>query len=400
MSAWWAAAATVAVGYLAGSLSPAYFFGRWLKGIDIRTVGRGHAGASNVYLHVNRAAGVITALIDLAKGAAVIAASRYLLHAPLAAAYLGGFAAIAGHVFPFYLGFRGGRGAATATGILMLSLAWLVLPDPHNFVPELALMAFVVVSVVIITRNDYLLSLVALPLLTYFVLVRFYPRLEALVAVAIIAYNFTVSLVHHVREEGLSFSRQANPSFWSSILKLVLLTFLILAVQYPAESPFLAPLSAAVFFLYLDIVRLRDKNPDHRPPLKRLAHFLHLANGGAKLSAATLFFLGAGVTLFFFHRPLALAAVAFLIVGNVAEKVIEPLYGRKRFLAGSLEGTFGHFTACVILGYILHNYLDLTVGVILVGALTASLADSLPFRAFNKVIVPVASALAMLFFLP
>lgn len=205
----WAVVATIGAGYLVGSLSPAYFFGRWLKGIDIRDVGRRHAGASNVYMHVNHAAGLITAAFDVAKGASVAMASRHCLGADLVVAYLGGFAAVAGHIFPFYLGFRGGRGAATSAGLLMLSLSWLMLPDPRRFLREITVLAIVVVVTLVVTRNDYLLATIVSPLLAYFLLARYYPRPEAVASAIIAGYVFVMSLVHYLKE-----GRPSVKFFW------------------------------------------------------------------------------------------------------------------------------------------------------------------------------------------
>lgn len=103
------------VGYGVGSLPLGYLIARQLKGVDLRRVGSGNVGAANTY----RSAGLATALlvigIDVAKGAgSVLIAARLTPGAvgPVAA----GVAAIVGHVFPAWLGFRGGKGVATACG--------------------------------------------------------------------------------------------------------------------------------------------------------------------------------------------------------------------------------------------------------------------------------------------
>jgi len=103
------------VGYTVGSLPIGYLIASRLRGIDLRRVGSGNVGATNVY----RAAGLSTALlviaVDFAKGAgSVLLAARMLAgpSAPVAA----GVAAVVGHVYPVWLRFRGGKGVATACG--------------------------------------------------------------------------------------------------------------------------------------------------------------------------------------------------------------------------------------------------------------------------------------------
>jgi acyl phosphate:glycerol-3-phosphate acyltransferase len=103
--------------YLLGAIPTAVIAGRLLKGIDIRTEGSGNAGATNTARVLGFKAGLVVAVIDLAKGlAAVLLVSRIAPLAGFAGAVLCGIAAIAGHVFPVFVGFRGGKGVATAGG--------------------------------------------------------------------------------------------------------------------------------------------------------------------------------------------------------------------------------------------------------------------------------------------
>ncbi len=89
---------------------------------DIRRIGSGNIGATNVLRTGSKGLAALTLLLDLAKGAAaVVIAQRWGHDAALAAAGC----AILGHMFPVWLGFRGGKGVATALGVL-IPLAWPV----------------------------------------------------------------------------------------------------------------------------------------------------------------------------------------------------------------------------------------------------------------------------------
>ena len=115
--------------FLIGAVPFAWLAVRLLKGIDVRTVGSGNAGATNAsraFTGKWRRLGVflLIYLLDAGKGfAAVVVAQRYL--AAAAAPVLAAAAAVLGHVFSPFLGFRGGKGVATATGAL-LALDWRV----------------------------------------------------------------------------------------------------------------------------------------------------------------------------------------------------------------------------------------------------------------------------------
>lgn len=102
-------------GYLLGSIPWPYLVARLVKGIDIREVGTRNMGAMNVYREVGPAAGIAVILGDLGKGAAAVLLARRS-RAPAIAWGLAGVAAVVGHAWPPWLGFRGGIGAATGAG--------------------------------------------------------------------------------------------------------------------------------------------------------------------------------------------------------------------------------------------------------------------------------------------
>lgn len=116
------------IAYIAGSFPSAYLAGRLIKGIDLRTVGSGNLGATNVYRSLGFGAAVCVLLIDLAKGAVPVLYLPRLLDAGppgsdralwWALAY--GIAAIAGHAKPVFLLWKGGgKGVATATGVFVV----------------------------------------------------------------------------------------------------------------------------------------------------------------------------------------------------------------------------------------------------------------------------------------
>ena len=109
--------ALVAAAYLLGSVSFSFLIVKIKEGKDVRTVGSGNAGATNVLRTSSLGAAVLTLLLDLAKGVAAVMGTR-LLDAPPPVVGGAAFAVVLGHVFPVFLGFRGGKGVATAAGAL------------------------------------------------------------------------------------------------------------------------------------------------------------------------------------------------------------------------------------------------------------------------------------------
>lgn len=110
-------------GYLLGSVPFGLVIARALGLGDLRTIGSGNIGATNVLRTGNRPAAAATLILDSGKGAAAVLIARVL--AAEDAGQIAGLAAFLGHCFPVWLGFRGGKGVATFLGLL-LALAWPV----------------------------------------------------------------------------------------------------------------------------------------------------------------------------------------------------------------------------------------------------------------------------------
>ena len=106
-------------GYLLGSIPTAYIVARVRRGVDIRTIGSGNMGGANVMREIGTQEGVFVGLFDIAKGAGAILIAQALNVSELWV-FGTGFAALVGHNFPVFAGFRGGRGSATIMGILLV----------------------------------------------------------------------------------------------------------------------------------------------------------------------------------------------------------------------------------------------------------------------------------------
>ena len=166
----------IVIGYLLGSFPSAYLAGRLRKGIDIREVGSKNMGAMNIFYQVGPIEAMLVTLADLGKGVGAILLVRWLLGIPPEFELLiglTGVAAIIGHISPVFLKFHGGKGAATAIGILIFLMPWAV---PFLFIVfAIALLA---------THNptfSYSLLLIVFPFVAGFIYVDHYGEPLALV---------------------------------------------------------------------------------------------------------------------------------------------------------------------------------------------------------------------------
>jgi acyl phosphate:glycerol-3-phosphate acyltransferase len=139
------------IGYLLGNISSAYMYVRHVLHKDIRELGSGNAGATNVNRVLGIWAGLQVFVLDVFKGVLAVLVGGWL--AGMNGAMIGGLAVVAGHDWPAVLNFRGGKGMATMLGVLLMLL------------PQAALMAVVLFVVVVLATRFVSLGSLAVCLL-------------------------------------------------------------------------------------------------------------------------------------------------------------------------------------------------------------------------------------------
>lgn len=114
----------IVIGYLFGCLQWSYILSKTFLKVDIRTLGGGNAGASNTVISIGWKWGILVAILDILKAIISISIIKYLfkisyLEENIFFLYLNGIFVILGHDFPFFMGFKGGKGAAALLGMLI-----------------------------------------------------------------------------------------------------------------------------------------------------------------------------------------------------------------------------------------------------------------------------------------
>jgi acyl phosphate:glycerol-3-phosphate acyltransferase len=116
----------ILLAYLLGSIPTAVWAGKWFFGIDLRDHGSGNAGATNAFRVLGGKTAIVVLLIDMLKGMAAVSLAAIISGSFVSDEWFTvyrfvlGLAALAGHVFPVFAGFRGGKGIATLAGIVIL----------------------------------------------------------------------------------------------------------------------------------------------------------------------------------------------------------------------------------------------------------------------------------------
>ncbi|NOZ56880.1 MAG: hypothetical protein GXO73_08870 [Calditrichaeota bacterium] len=381
------------VGYLLGSFSTAYWVSRWVAGIDIRDRGDGNAGTVNTFKVVGPLPGVLVAVVDLSKGVLALWLTR-AAGCGVWAGYLAGFAAIAGHVFPFYLRFRGGQGAATATGLLLYSLAVLIL---RGWFPwqDLLFLAWIVIVFALVSRKGEILGVLVLPTFTVLLLLHA-PREPEVVATAVLLLFLLSVVLRNLLLRGVLTLRpevRETIKWWRFGLRPA-------ALAFPAVQQWLGQragvgLVSGVTLAALagDVWRLSRKGWDQET-LGRLAAIFKEKELG-RFSSISMFLLSCAVVLIVFPLPIAWLALGYLIFGDMFAKFFGLQYGRTAFFRKTLEGTLAGFAGNTIVAYLVAPAVGLPFGAALAGALAASLAEALPLGVDDNLSMAIVAAATM-----
>ncbi len=190
--------------YLLGSIPFGYILVRLRSGRDIRAMGSGNIGATNVVRSDGWWTGAATLLLDVAKGFLAVSLVGHFSGGNVRYMMYAGFAAILGHVFPIWLGFAGGKGVAAALGVFLV-LCW-----------PAALLAITVFLIVVgFWRYVSLASVSAVATLPLFVYVLYAPRHAPPVAVSAITLLISVLIVvkHRANIERLIAGKEPQVQF-------------------------------------------------------------------------------------------------------------------------------------------------------------------------------------------
>lgn len=152
-------AAGITAAYLIGSIPFALVLARRLGVQDLHRIGSGNIGAANVLRASGVRAGIVVAILDIAKGAAGAAVGGRIAGAEHAEA-LAGFAAVVGHIYPIWLKFRGGKGVATACGAFSVLAPLAMPPAVVAFFAAIWMTRYISIGSVVAT--------IALPPIAYF----------------------------------------------------------------------------------------------------------------------------------------------------------------------------------------------------------------------------------------
>jgi glycerol-3-phosphate acyltransferase PlsY len=390
----WLTAGAIVGGYLIGSISPSYALGKLLRGIDIRQHGDGNAGTVNAFKVLGPLPSLLTAIFDLGKGLACTCAVAAFGGTEVQA-YVAGVAAIVGHVFPFYLRFRGGQGVATAVGLMLFFLGNALV---RGWMPwwHMAVLAGWVAVFAYICRRGEMVGLMVLPLLLLFVDTHAPWCSEVLFLNVVVTHillvnvwNLSVKKVVRLRPEV-----KEKVELWRVLLRPAALAFPLMNLRYGRQGALGLLGVVLAISVVADVVRAHREVPE--AAAHRNSYFVHPAFlTGVRLSRITAFLAACFLSILLFAPTVALAAIVFLVFGDVFAKLFGLQWGRRALLGKTVEGSLACLAVCLVAALFLAEMVGLSPYALVAGAVVAAAGELLPLGVNDNLVMPLSSGLVM-----
>jgi len=382
----------VFIGYFLGSINPAYIFGR-LKKFDIREKGDGIAGTVNTFKSLGVKFAIPTGIFDFFKGILAIYLAL-LIGADFVFAQLSGLAAIAGHVFPFYIKFRGGQGMATTSGILLAYLLNYLLTGTQMLIFIFVYLIFVIAIFFFVTKTGIIVAIIVLSLLGYAVFIYYPENPYNLFFWIVVAYDVSVSFYDMIKGKVIKIEDETFKSHWWRVatrpFAFLFIFFYIISNQIVA---LLIIGIVAIVFIVLDITRFLNKQTNELFTVRFKSIFRK--NESKKFSSMTIFLVATFISILLFEKNIAITALTFLIFGDIFSKIFGLAFGRHKIFQKTLEGTLAFFGCTLICGFVLYNILDIPLFILIIGGITAPLVELFSFQLNDNFTVSLISGAVM-----
>ncbi|MFX1345302.1 MAG: glycerol-3-phosphate acyltransferase [Promethearchaeota archaeon] len=383
---------SILIGYLLGSVNPGYLFGR-LKGIDIREEGSGNAGTSNVRIVLGFKYSVPTGIYDTLKGIIAVFIA-YTMGANIVVAQLSGYAAIIGHIFPFYLQFRGGQGIATATGLMLLYMFTQYFVN-IEFIFLILFLAAIYIIFYLASRTKKSMPMVfTLPVYGYMIYLHYPDNPYNIYCWIILAFliSFGVYSIFALKLFKID-DENFKSSWWRVAIRPVTLLFLLFYFVFSRTVALFLIGIVSLCFIGLDLFRFLHKQTNVLLTERTKAIFRK--GEEKKFSSMTIFLISTFIIILLFEIEIAITALVFLTFGDMFAKIFGLAFGQHKFFDKSIEGSLAYLGTIVICGYFVYNMVDISLAVLIAGGISATFSEALPLGMNDNFTVPIISGSVM-----
>ncbi|MFX0043307.1 MAG: glycerol-3-phosphate acyltransferase [Candidatus Hodarchaeota archaeon] len=384
---------SILIGYLLGTINPGYFFGR-LKGIDIREEGTGNAGTSNVRIVLGIKYAMLTAFYDTFKGIIAIFIAL-AIGANFVFAQVSGYAAIIGHILPFYMQFRGGQGIATATGIMLLYFFTQYFITIEFFFVFCYSAAIYVIFYSASRVKKSMPMIFVMPIYGYAIYLHYPNNPYNIFCWIILFFLLLFGIYSVIRLKIFNIEDEGFKSHWWRVaIRPVSLLFLLFYFVFSETVGLILIGIVSLCFIGLDLSRFLSHQTQELLTVKIKAIFRKGEEG--KFSSMTIFLISTFISLLVF-KPIyiAITAIVFLVFGDIFSKIFGLAYGRHKLFDKSIEGTLAYLGTVLICGYFIYNLIDIPLVILIAGGIAATITEFLPLGMNDNFTVPIISGAVM-----
>lgn len=396
------------LGYLVGSVNPGYIFGKVAKKIDIREHGTKNAGTSNAFKVLGLGYAIPTAIYDALKGILMMYFA-YLTFAQVSGGItqetfifiqVTGLMAIAGHIFPFYLKFRGGQGLATATGILLYYIAIYFVTDFFGLLAPFIIICVLSGMFYFITHIGHIIPIIVLPVFGWAVFVTFPGNPYNLFFWILLVQFIIIGIIDVIRrkDEIKIDDETVKTHWWRIATRPFAMFFVMFYILYDQMIALMIIGIVGLVFIAMDLSRILHQGTEEllTQKIKRIFR----KEETKKFSSMTIFLVAFFIMVLLFEKEIAIASASFLVFGDMFSKLFGLAFGRhySKRLNKSLEGTLAFYGVAIIIGYILYTTLDptkISLAVIFTGVVVAPLAELFSGRINDNFTVGIISGATM-----
>jgi len=389
----------VAIAYLLGSFLPGYFLPLWLKKVDIRKIGDGNPGTINVKRTLGYPLAVLVGVYDVGKGLASMYIAYRCFNAPTYIVVLSAFTSIIGHKYPFYLGFKGGRGIAATVGIFVFMIIKVVRKffTPYEI---LIMIIFIIVYAILLrlsTHDEDFFTVTVFPIIGAILAVK----VASLSELLLVLFLMGMILYESSKNLKLKMFKLSSEKYtlWRIFIRPLALIFILLSLFF--ERKVIIFLTGSILSILFALDILRFALPKFEVTLERelLPDFKILrTKEKRRISSMTNFMLGIFLVFVLFPLNIAYASIGFMSLGDMFSKIVGINFGETTIFKSdnkSMEGSMSFLAVSLGVAYIMwiSGFLVLWVGTL--GAIVATLVESIPSQIDDNLGIPVVSGAFM-----
>jgi glycerol-3-phosphate acyltransferase PlsY len=316
---------------------------------------------------------LLVLLVDTLKGLAVLLISLLLLDVngnwlllPLACL-------LAGHLFPFYLGFRSSRDVMVAAAPLLYFLIVLIRSGRMPLISVSFLLALVL-SVAFATRTVEFVACVTMPMLLYAVLIHGGTSYPAFPIVLLGLFIMGIGIFETLKSGIFKVRTDLDVRWWRVWMRPAASLILLLYFFVGKAVILLIMGGVALLFIAVDLARFFSRRADEL--FVDRAKVIFKRSERRKFSSISLFLIATFIVLFSFERDVAFLSLSFLIYGDLLAKLFGIRFGRTRLVGNrTLEGSLSYFAGSLAAGYIIATLLGIDLWLVLIGAVAATLIE-------------------------